>query len=81
MMTRTSRGHTGRPLRASRAETAAYALVHLAAAVRVFLPLVAPELLLSAIVVSGIMWSVAFAFFTLTFWPILTRPRPDGKPG
>lgn len=81
MMTRTSRGHTGRPLRASPVETAAYVLVHLAAAVRVFLPLAAPELQLSAIVASGILWSAAFALFTIAFWPVLTRPRLDGKPG
>ena len=81
MMTRTSRGHTGRPLRASPVETAAYVLVHLAAAVRVFLPLAAPELQLSAIIASGILWSAAFALFTVTFWPILARPRLDGKPG
>ena len=57
MMTRTSRGHTGRPLLASRIETAWYALVHLAAAVRVFLPLAAPTLQLPAIVASGILWA------------------------
>lgn len=81
MMTRTSRGHTGRPLRASPVETAAYVLVHLAAAVRVFLPLAAPDLQLTAIIASGVLWSVAFALFTVAFWPMLTRPRLDGKPG
>lgn len=81
MMTRTSRGHTGRPLRASPVETVAYVLVHLAAAVRVFLPLAAPELQLAAIVASGILWSAAFVLFTVAFWPVLTRPRLDGKPG
>lgn len=81
MMTRTSRGHTGRALQASRIETAAYVLVHLAAAVRVFLPMAWPELQPTAIVSSGILWSAAFALFTLAFWPVLTRPRLDGKPG
>jgi len=81
MMTRTSRGHTGRPLEASTPETAAYVLVHLAAVVRVFLPLAAPELQLTAIVASGVLWSIAFALFTIAFWPVLTRPRLDGKPG
>lgn len=81
MMTRTSLGHTGRQLRATRVETVCYILVHLAAAVRVFLPLVAAELLLTAIVVSGILWSAAFGAFTIAYWPILTRPRIDNKPG
>lgn len=81
MMTRTSRGHTGRPLRASPVETASYVLVHLAAAVRVFLPLAASDLQLTAILVSGLMWAIAFGLFAVVFWPILTRPRIDGKPG
>ena len=81
MMTRTSRGHTGRPLQATASETASYVLVHLAAAARVFLPLLDAELQLTSIVVSGILWSAAFALFTVTFWPILTRPRLDNMPG
>jgi uncharacterized protein involved in response to NO len=81
MMTRTSRGHTGRPLQASAVETASYVLVHLAAAVRVFLPLAAPEFQLWAIVASGVLWSAAFALFSIAFWPILTRPRLDGRAG
>jgi uncharacterized protein involved in response to NO len=81
MMTRTSRGHTGRPLQASAIETAAYALIQLAAAVRVFLPLAAPAATLAAIEISGALWSVAFGLFVLKFWPILTRARLDGRPG
>ena len=44
MITRTARGHTGRPLTASTAEVAAYVLVMAAAALRVIVPLVAPRL-------------------------------------
>jgi uncharacterized protein involved in response to NO len=36
---------------------------------------------LYAIVVSGVLWSLAFAVFTVTYWPVLSRPRLDGKPG
>jgi len=81
MMTRTSRGHTGRALQTTAYETAAYVLVQLAAVVRVFLPMFDAELQLAAIVASGILWSAAFALFAATYWPILTRPRIDGKPG
>jgi uncharacterized protein involved in response to NO len=81
MMTRTSRGHTGRPLQTTASETASYVLVHLAAVARVFLPLLDAELQLTSIVVSGMLWSIAFALFTITFWPILTRPRLDNMPG
>ena len=43
MVTRTARGHTGRPLVASRAEVLAYGLVMTAAVLRVLLPIVAPR--------------------------------------
>jgi uncharacterized protein involved in response to NO len=81
MMTRTARGHTGRPLEAGRGELSAYVLIQLAALVRVFVPLLAPPLYLDALIVSGALWSLAFAVFVAVYWPILTRPRADGRPG
>jgi len=81
MMTRTARGHTGRPLQASAAEAAAFVLVQFAAAVRVFLPLAAPASTLAAIQLSGALWCAAFGLFAAKFWPILTRARVDGRPG
>ena len=81
MMTRTSRGHTARPLVAGRSETACYVLVHLAAAVRVFLPLAAPGAYLYSVGASATLWSAAFALFTVAYWPILSHPRLDGQPG
>lgn len=81
MMTRTARGHTGRPLDTDRMETTAYVLVHLGALVRVFVPLIAPAAYLHAVIASGLLWGVAFLLFTLKFIPILTRPRADGRPG
>jgi uncharacterized protein involved in response to NO len=81
MMTRTARGHTARPLIAGGWEIAAYVLVHLAAAVRVFLPLLFPHAYVPLIIASGVLWSAAFAIFTLVYIPVLTRPRLDGQPG
>jgi uncharacterized protein involved in response to NO len=81
MMTRTSRGHTGRPLTAGRAERFCYIAIQFAALTRVFVPLAFPSLHLHAIIGSGLLWSLAFAVFTITYWPILSRPRLDGKPG
>jgi uncharacterized protein involved in response to NO len=81
MMTRSSRGHTGRPLLAGRAERFCYIAIQFAALARVFLPLAFPSLYLHAIVGSGLLWSLAFAVFTITYWPILSRPRLDGEPG
>lgn len=81
MMTRTARGHTGRLLRASHSEVVCYGLVAAAAVVRVAVPLAAPEWLLEAIVGSAALWSAAFALYTVSYWPILSRPRVDGLPG
>lgn len=81
MMTRTARGHTGRLLRASPSEVVCYGLVAAAAVVRVAVPLAAPGWLLEAIVGSAALWSAAFALYTVSYWPILSRPRVDGLPG
>jgi len=32
-------------------------------------------------VLSGVLWSAAFAIFTVAYVPILTRPRLDGQAG
>jgi uncharacterized protein involved in response to NO len=81
MMTRTARGHTGRPLRADRIEVASYLLVLGAALVRVVLPLAEPAMTVNAVLASAAMWSAGFGLYALHYWPILTRPRLDGKPG
>lgn len=81
MMTRTARGHSARPLVADGAEVTCYALVLLAAAVRVLGPLVAPSAYVAGVVGSGLLWSAAFALYFFRYWPILTRPRLDGRPG
>jgi uncharacterized protein involved in response to NO len=80
MMTRTARGHTARPLQVCPWETAAYVLVHAAAVVRVLIPLLLPGSYVALIAVSGVLWSAAFAIFTVVYIPILTRPRLDGQP-
>jgi uncharacterized protein involved in response to NO len=81
MMTRTARGHTGRPLQAGRAEVAAYALVAAAAVTRVLVPLALPAAYREAVIASACMWSAAYAVYAIRYWPVLTRPRVDGKPG
>jgi len=81
MMTRTARGHTARPLRADRYDTACYVLVLLAAVVRVGLPLVAPAQTVAAVLCSAVLWSAGFGLYAVRYWPVLSRPRLDGRPG
>lgn len=81
MMTRTARGHTGRPLKADRWEVACYALVAAAAVVRVGLPLLAPAQTVHAALASALLWSAGFGLYAVRYWPVLSRPRIDGRPG
>jgi uncharacterized protein involved in response to NO len=81
MVTRTARGHTGRPLRASRAEVLAYALVMAAATLRVLVPLVAPQWLVPALIGAAFAWGAAFAIYLFVYTPWLLGTRLDGKDG
>jgi uncharacterized protein involved in response to NO len=80
MITRTARGHTGRPLAVSRAEVLAYACVMLAAVLRVTAALV-PAWFVSAACAAGVAWIAAFALYAWRFAPWLASPRIDGRDG
>lgn len=30
---------------------------------------------------SVLLWAAAFGLYVVRYWPVLTRPRLDGKPG
>jgi len=79
MITRTARGHTGRPLRVSRIEVAAYALVMAAALLRTLVPLVAWPT--ASMVAAATAWSAAFLLYLWLFVPWLMQSRLDGKDG
>lgn len=81
MMTRTARGHTARALLADGAETTMFWLVQGAAAARVFGGMVSPELYMPSIQLSALLWAAAFGLYVVRYWPVLTRPRLDGKSG
>lgn len=81
MMTRTARGHTGRPLTADAPEMAIYALIMLAALLRVLPPLLAPAFYISGLVASAAAWSAAFLIYLWQYTPWLVSARPDGKDG
>jgi len=80
VMTRVALGHTGRPLSLPRFGVVIYIAISAAALARV---LAALQLLdyRTGLLLAAIGWSLAFATFTLMYWPILTRPRADGRPG
>ena len=74
VMTRASLGHSGRALHAGVGTSAIYALVTLAALLRLAAPVDGAHyaLLVSA---AGIAWSAAFALFIVLYGPMLTRAR------
>jgi uncharacterized protein involved in response to NO len=81
MMTRTARGHTARPLMADGFELAMFLLIQVAAVVRVFGGIALPALYLASVQLSGLLWAAAFGLYAVRYWPVLTRPRLDGRPG
>ena len=80
MMTRTARGHTGRPLLAGSAEVVMYVLVLAAAVVRVFGGMLAAHYM-ESVICSAALWSAAYALYAISYGPYLARPRVDGKAG
>ncbi|OIN10349.1 NnrS family protein [Oceanisphaera psychrotolerans] len=81
MIARVSLGHSGRPLDIDRPVVLAFVLLILAALLRSLLPLLAPGMTNMAYHVSALAWTSAFGVFSWVYWPILTRPRIDGRPG
>jgi uncharacterized protein involved in response to NO len=74
VMTRATRGHTGRELSADSVTSTIYVLVNLAAVMRVTAALWPMPLLVG----SACLWIAAFAGFVLCYSPMLLRPGNDG---
>jgi len=75
VMSRAALGHTGRPLRVSKAIVGSYVLVSLAAVLRIAWPIADLPSYGVAMQVSGLLWCAAFLIFAVAYWPVLTRPR------
>lgn len=80
IMTRVALGHTGRALHLPRFAIAIYVTISLAAATRVAAALLLVEFRIG-LLIAATAWSLAFAIFVIIYWPILSRPRVDGRPG
>jgi len=76
IMTRATRGHTGRPLAAGRIEVLIYVVINAAALTRVTGGLL-PTLYQPLLMVSAGLWSAAFLAFVVGYGPMLLSPRPD----
>ncbi|HRN87962.1 NnrS family protein [Hyphomicrobium sp.] len=74
VMTRVSRGHTGRRLTAPWSTVVLYAAMLVAALSRITVSL-APEHTMVLLPLSGAAWVVAFGGFAVLYGPMLARPR------
>lgn len=74
VMTRATRGHTGRPLVADRGTVVIYIAITLAAILRVLAPFTGDYYFL-ALAVAAAMWSFAYGLFAVLYFGMLTGPR------
>ncbi|NVK21782.1 MAG: NnrS family protein [Kangiellaceae bacterium] len=82
MMARVSLGHTGRSIhQPPKSISWMFILVALACLIRVFVPLAFSQYYVTAILVSSILWSLAFLWFAVIYTPYWIKPRVDGLPG
>jgi uncharacterized protein involved in response to NO len=79
MMARVSLGHTGRALQVGKMLSVAFGLLLLAGPLRMFAALSGFPLMFWQ--GSAVLWLSSFAIFLWFYWPVLTQPRADGRPG
>lgn len=80
MISRVSLGHTGRPLAVKTVMSVAFMALFLAFVARVFG--IYLGLAYSSVIIAGVcLWLWGYGSFVLVYWPILSRPRADGRPG
>lgn len=81
MMARVSLGHSGRILSVNHFMALAFIAISLAAILRSLGPVILPQQSLLFVSLSSVLWLSAFIIFIINYWPVLTRPRIDGRPG
>lgn len=81
MMARVGLGHSGRPLQVRWPMVLSFALLALAALVRVAGGLLFASSYRATLFAAGTLWTVAFAILLVVYAPIFATPRADGKPG
>jgi len=79
VMTRATRGHTGRALVADRATVVIYLLVNIAAIVRVAAA-IGETWTTPLLVASGTLWIGAFALFVFCYGPMMLLPESANQP-
>lgn len=81
MISRVSLGHTARMLQTVPVMNMAFIAILAAALARSVAVLLFPESSVVFYLVAAFLWCLAFTLFSLTYYPILTKARVDGRPG
>ncbi len=81
MISRVSLGHTGRPLAPAKVMSVAFFMISVAALIRVFGPLLAPQKALLFYDISATCWLISFGVFAIKYGPMLWSARADNHPG
>jgi uncharacterized protein involved in response to NO len=81
MMARVSLGHTGRPIEADGRILGAFGAMAAAAVLRVGGALFVPAELFWSRTLPGVLFALSALLLFAKLATILTKPRPDGRPG
>ncbi|WP_448210965.1 NnrS family protein [Colwellia sp. MEBiC06753] len=81
MIARVSLGHTGRKLEVNPAISLAFLLIAIGAIVRLVGTGFFAQYSTIIWQFTAAMWLIAFGIFCWVYWPVLTQPRVDGRPG
>ena len=81
MITRTALGHTGRPLKAGRAESLMYLAIQCGAILRTYAAASPAYGAQAALIGSALCWTLAFGAYLAVYGPYLMQARIDGKDG
>jgi uncharacterized protein involved in response to NO len=79
IMTRVTLGHTGRVIKADKWTVFAYLCIIIGSILRVFVPILMPELYVRSLHMTAGFWSLGFFIFMARYLKVLILPRPDGK--
>jgi uncharacterized protein involved in response to NO len=81
MIARISLGHSGRPLQAHWLMKYAFGLMFAAGISRLLADFIVVNLSINLYLVSALLWTLGYLSYLTIYLPILTSPRPDGRPG
>lgn len=81
MMARVSLGHSGRPLKPKKIMSVAFSLILATGLIRSLGVWLGIESSLIMLTLAAAGWILAYGIFAWVYWPVLSKPRIDGKPG